>query len=248
MLKLYTFNISHFSEKARWALDYEGITYDEQVLLPGPHQWVTRRRAKHSHVPLLEHDGHIVQGSSAILDYIADSLGGPKLTPSDPAERREVQILESKLDHVFGRGVQQVFYSVLLKDRRAVTDMWTFGGPFWGRGFYALAYPAIASVVSRMYRTGDLDAVAKAKQAFITAFDDLDAVLAKQPYLGGEASSRLDITLAAELAPLCRVPEHRMTWPPIPAELRDLEASLTGRPTWKHVLRMYREHRAPANT
>ena len=25
MLKLYTFNISHFAEKARWTLDFEGI-------------------------------------------------------------------------------------------------------------------------------------------------------------------------------------------------------------------------------
>jgi len=46
MLKLYTFNISHFSEKARWALDYEGIAYEERVLLPGPHQLVTRRIAR----------------------------------------------------------------------------------------------------------------------------------------------------------------------------------------------------------
>ena len=46
MLKLYTFNISHFSEKARWALDYEGIPYEERVLLPGPHQLVTRRVAQ----------------------------------------------------------------------------------------------------------------------------------------------------------------------------------------------------------
>jgi hypothetical protein len=29
MLKLYTFNISHFAEKARWTLDYEGIRYEE---------------------------------------------------------------------------------------------------------------------------------------------------------------------------------------------------------------------------
>ena len=45
MLKLYTFNLSHFSEKARWALDYEGISYEERMLLPGPHQLVTRRMA-----------------------------------------------------------------------------------------------------------------------------------------------------------------------------------------------------------
>ena len=45
MLELYTFNLSHFSEKARWALDYEGISYEERILLPGPHQLVTRRIA-----------------------------------------------------------------------------------------------------------------------------------------------------------------------------------------------------------
>jgi hypothetical protein len=29
----------------------------------------------------------------------------------------------------------------------------------------------------------------------------------------------------------------------MPPELADLEASLSGRPTWNHVLRMYRDHR-----
>ena len=65
MLKLYTFNISHFAEKARWTLDYEGIAYEERVLVPGPHQLVTRRIARRTHVPVLEHDGQYVQGSSA---------------------------------------------------------------------------------------------------------------------------------------------------------------------------------------
>ncbi len=52
MLRLYTFNVSHFSEKARWALDYEGISYEERVLLPGPHQFLTRRIAPRTHVPV----------------------------------------------------------------------------------------------------------------------------------------------------------------------------------------------------
>ena len=245
MLTLYTFNISHFAEKARWALDYEGIAYDEEVLLPGPHQLFTRRVAARSHVPVLKHDGRYVQGSSAIIDYVADRLGGTRLTPLDPAERAKACGLEETFDYVFGRGVQQVLYSAFLKDRRAVTDMWAFGGPFWARGFYAIAYPMVSSVVSRMYETKDAQGVAEAKQRFLTTFDQLDEVLAQQPYLGGAAPSRLDITLAALLAPVCRVPEHRMTWPSMPAELLDFEASLKGRPTWNHVMRMYREHRQP---
>ena len=122
-------------------------------------------------------------------------------------------------------------------------DLWSFGGPFWARGFYAVAFPAIASAVKRMYKTTDVEGVAKAKQRFVTTFDELDAVLVKQPYLGGAAPDRTDITLAALLAPVCRVPEHRMKWPATPRELADLEASLRGRPTWNHVSRMYRDHR-----
>jgi glutathione S-transferase len=245
MLKLYTFSISHFSEKARWTLDYESIPYEERVLLPGPHQLVTRRIARRTHVPVLEHDGQYVQGSSAIIDYVADRLGGTKLTPIDPIKRAKALELEKTLDQVFGRGVQQVLYSALLKDRRTVIDLWSFGGPFWARGFYAVAYPAVASAVKRMYKTTNVEAVAKSKQRFVTTFDELDVVLAKQPYLGGAIPNRSDITLAALLAPVCRVPEHRMKWPAMPPELADLEASLSGRPTWNHVLRMYRDHRKP---
>jgi glutathione S-transferase len=243
MLKLYTFNISHFSEKARWALDHEGIAYEEKVLLPGPHQVVTRRIARRTHVPVLDHDGHHVQGSGAILDYIATHLGGQKLTPSDPAALSAVHELEKTLDHAFGLGVQRVLYSEMLNHRQAVIDMWSFQGPFWARGFYAVAFPVVARVIQRMYKTTDADAVAKAKERFVTTFDQLDAVLAKQPYLGGDRPSRLDITTAALLAPVCRPPEHLMPWPNIPPELVEFEASLKGRPTWNHVGKMYREHR-----
>jgi glutathione S-transferase len=248
MLTLYTFNISHFAEKARWALDYEGIPYEEKVLLPGPHQLVTRRIAPRTHVPVLEHDGKYVQGSGAIIDYVADRLGGTRLTAIDPAERAMARELENTLDQTFGRGVQQVLYSALLKDRRTVIELWSSGGPFWAKGFYAIAFPAVASAVRRMYKTNDVEGVANAKRRFVTTFDALDAVLAKQPYLGGDAPRRTDITLAALLAPVCRVSEHRVKWPAIPAELADLEANLRGRPTWNHVLRMYRDHRLPSHS
>ena len=65
-------------------------------------------RAPRTQVPVLEHDGHYVQGSSAIIDYVADHLGGSKLTPIDPMQRAESLALETTLDRALGRGVQQV--------------------------------------------------------------------------------------------------------------------------------------------
>ncbi len=132
------------------------------------------------------------------------TLAATRLTANDPMERAKALELEKTLDQAFGRGVQQVLYSALLKDRRTVIDLWSSGGPFWASGFYAVAFPAVASAVKRMYKTEDVDGVANAKQRFATTFDELDAVLAKQPFLGGDAPGRSDVTLAALLAPVCR--------------------------------------------
>jgi glutathione S-transferase len=248
MLRLYTFNLSHFSEKARWALDYEGIAYEEKVLLPGPHQLTTRRVAKRSEVPILQHDRRYVQGSSAILDYIADHLGGSKLTPRSPEARAASLELEREADRAFGRGVQRVLYSVMLEPEHAhhVIDLWTENGPRWGRTFYRFTFPLISRAVQSMYQTTKPELVTESQDHFVSMMDKLDAQLARAPYLGGEQPSRLDISVAALLGPLCAPAEHHVRWPATPPELRGFEARLEGRPTWNHVLEMYREHRRPA--
>ena len=43
--RLYTFTISHFAEKARWALDYKRIHYQEKRLVPGSHVPIVKRMA-----------------------------------------------------------------------------------------------------------------------------------------------------------------------------------------------------------
>ena len=244
-MKLYTFNISHFSEKARWALDYEGIPYEEKILLPGPHRLVTRRMAPRTQVPVLEHEGRYVQGSSAILDYVADRLGGTRLTAADPAARAKAHELEKTLDQVFGRGVQQVLYSALLKDRRTVIGLWSSGGPRWARGFYALAFPVVATAVKRMYKTTDVEGVTRAKAALRDDFrrarcGPCEAAVFRRrrtesPRHHGGGAARAGVSC----------PGHRVKWPSMPAELADFEARLRGRPTWNHVMHMYRDHRKP---
>jgi glutathione S-transferase len=244
MLRLYTFNISHFSEKARWALDFEGIPYEEKVLVPGPHQWVTRRLGRKSHVPLLVHDGRVIQGSSAILDHIA-SMGGKRLLPRDAAAHAQALAIEAEADVAFGLGVQRILYASLLGQRQIVIRLWSEGGPAWAPLFYALAYGGVAKVVQRMYKTGDSAAVSEARSRLLSTTDKLDATLTRQSYLGGTAPDRSDIAVAALFAPLCAPPEHRVRWPSIPADLERFVDELRERPTFRHVLRMYRDHRKP---
>lgn len=122
MLKLYTFTISHFSEKARWGLDFAGLDFTEKALLPGPHLVVTRRLAPRSEVPILVDDRRVVQGSGAILDYLAQERGAAVLAPpaglADP-----LAAIERDADIAFGRGIQRIFYDVLLRHPALVVDL-----------------------------------------------------------------------------------------------------------------------------
>ncbi len=241
--RLTTFLISHFSEKVRWALDFERVTYAERALLPGPHLLVTRGLAKTS-VPVLEHAGRVIQGSSPILDYVATELGQRELEP-DAGRASRARELEALADRAFGLGVQRISYFYLLDgSRERVVELFTQDGPWWGRAFYALAFPIVAKETRRMYDITP-ERVLESKALFRRAMDDFDAELSDKPYLAGDRLSRLDIAVAALLAPLCRPPEHVVHWPELPAALAEFAREFAGRPTWAHVLEMYRRHRAP---
>ena len=83
MTRLYTFTISHFAEKARWSLDYKGIHYQEKRLVPGSHVPIIKRIAPSTFVPVLQDAGRVIQGSSAIIDYVDEHSPEPPLTPAD---------------------------------------------------------------------------------------------------------------------------------------------------------------------
>jgi glutathione S-transferase len=242
MLRLNTFAISHFSEKARWALDLNGIDYTERRLLPGPHVFVIKRMAPATTVPTLEHDGAVVQGSSAILDYLETRLGATRLAVP-PAAATRARELEATVDRAFGLGTQRIFYATLLANKSVVIDLWVQGGPVWGRAYFAVAFPLVAHLVRRTYKIRP-EPIARAKDLFRRTFDTTDQMLSEGPYLLGDTLSRADVTVAALLAPLCTPAEHFLRWPAeVPPEHAKFVDEFRGRPTWDFVLRMYREHR-----
>src|SRR5689334_11499128 len=139
MIQLYTFNISHFAEKARWAMDRSGVDYRERVLLPGPHIFTIKRlKQPKTSVPALVHDGKAVQGSSAIIDYIDEHWlqADARLTPANPEQRARALELERWLDAEIGEAARRFFYHHALPVREFVRALFIGRGPWWGRAFY----------------------------------------------------------------------------------------------------------------
>jgi len=249
MTRLYTFWVSHFSEKARWALDFEGIPFDERHLLPGPHVLEVRKHAPTQTVPLLLHNAEAVQGSGAIIDAIPRLFSRYRLQPwlkegaTDETLRARAAKLEALADDSFGRGIQSVGYEILLRNRRHMVALWNYRGPWWGTAFYAVTFPGIKKFMKKAY-VGDVAHLERSRLAFLSGFDATDRLLERQEYLLGNTPTRADVVVAALLAPVVQPPEHPMQWPVLPEELLEFTRSFEGRPTWDFVKRMYRDHRA----
>ena len=66
----YVFNISHYCEKARWALDHFGIEHEARHVMPGAHRLIAKKLgAKRGSVPFLT-------SSCADANHPFDERGG----------------------------------------------------------------------------------------------------------------------------------------------------------------------------
>jgi glutathione S-transferase len=65
---LITIPISHFCEKARWALERTGVPYRERAHLQVLHRFAVRRAGGAGTAPVLIWDGRVLADSADILD------------------------------------------------------------------------------------------------------------------------------------------------------------------------------------
>lgn len=236
---LHQFAISHFCEKARWALDVAGINFEIRNHLPGLHVRAMKRLGDRSWVPVLETDSGAIQGSSAIIDYAA-AHGGAALNPSDmDAARAE----ETWADLELGEMIRSTIYREFIHEPAVLADMWAQDGPWWGKAFLRLAYPVVRKGINAKYvkKPRLLDSGPRLEAAIRT----LDARYAVGPYLVDGRFTRLDLTVAALLAPLARPPEHPFRWPDrgLPPQCAAILARHGDGPTITRVAALYAEHR-----
>ena len=113
---LVVFGISHFCEKARWALDWHGISYTEIGWPPGLHRALLKQHgAKGSSLPVVLDGDLVVEGSGAIIDW-AESKAQDRTRSLNPqtgdlAETREI---ERRADEVVGFHVRRLAYAETL--------------------------------------------------------------------------------------------------------------------------------------
>jgi glutathione S-transferase len=246
--KLITFAASHFCEKARWALDWHGIDYEEIGWPPGLHIILTKvHGAKSSTLPILFDGGALIQGTGAIIDWAEDKRRdrSRSLTSDKPGEAAEI---ERRADAVIGVHVRRLAFAELLpRYAHLVKPALFYRASGWRRFAGHAMWPVAWRIMQRMYDTRP-GAAADSRARLEAEFDWLDAKLADgRPYLAGDRFSRADLTVASLLAnfaqPAELAPEHGMAGP---ASLAADVERWRERPVMGFVRTLYRTHRGRA--
>jgi glutathione S-transferase len=245
--RLITIPISHFCEKARWALERAGLPYMEERHVQGVHQIVARRAGGGVTVPVLVTPEGVLPESEAILAYADESLPEEhRLFPAEPELRAEVESLCRWLDEGLGPDGRRLIYAYMLEERRLMLQFNNQGVPAWEGRFLKLLWPAVVRFAKRelqMDPAGPDQDEARSWQAF----DAIGERLADgRRYLCGDRFTAADLTFASLSAALVVPPEYGVPLPQpeiLPARIAEPVRAFREHPAGAYALRTFREER-----
>lgn len=246
---LWQLQVSHYSEKVRWALDYKRVPHRRRTVMPGVHiaiaLWLTGGTT--ITFPILELGEDRLADSSAALAALDRRYPEPPLYPADPAERRRAIELEEYFDEELGPAARLLPFHELGQEPKLFGEVAAHAVP----PPLARAKPVI-SLYGRLYtgaRFGVRDSAAadRARATIVAALDRIEAALATGDgvHLVGEAFSVADLAGAALFYPVV-MPSGG----PLPADLQQppaferFRAELRDRPGYRWVEDTYRRYRA----
>jgi glutathione S-transferase len=250
---LWQIEVSHFSEKARWALEHKGVDHVRRAPLPGLHipiaLWLSRGSSPT--FPILQLGGRTFADSTALIAALEQAHPEPPLYPEDPAQRARALALEDFFDEELGPAMRLLPFYELIQEPEIFAELAAASVPEpLGRakglvGAYARAYTGLR------WNAGDEVAAGRARSQIATCLERLEDELEAGggEYLVGESFGVADLTAASLFYPLVLPPEGPISpeAPTAPA-LEAFRAELSVRPGYAWVEEMFRRHRrrAPA--
>ncbi len=248
-MKLVTIPISHYCERARWALDRAGLAFVEEQHLQMLHwPWALARGGTKT-VPVLITEDRVLDDSKEIVAF-ADAHTAPdaRLYPQSAAARREIEQLERDFSDPFGVESRRVMYFHFFRWGRPALEFNGGRAPRWEKWLLQAMFP-----IARRFMRGYLDVsqrtMESARDLVDRTFDDVAARLAKgNGYLVGDHFSAADLTFACMAAAVTAPAEYGFPLPKldeVPAVVAEVLGSYRKHPAGEFALRMFREHRRP---
>jgi glutathione S-transferase len=242
--KLWHLEISHYSEKIRWALDYKAVEHERRTPVPGYHMalalWLTRGR--HYTLPILELGGERIGDSTAIIAALEDRYPDPPLYPAEPGDRRRALELEDTFDEELGPHIRRFVFHEVRRDHDAFVRAAAEATPGPMRHFPRLAAGYARAFTSLRFGAGSDSGAERARERVMVALDRLESELGSNEYLVGDRFTVADLTAAALFYPIVLPTEGPPQREGAPA-LAGFREALADRRGVRWVAEMFRRHR-----
>jgi glutathione S-transferase len=242
---LWHIEVSHFSEKARWALDYKEIPHVRKTPLPGVHGAfaLALTRGAHRRLPILQLEGRTIADSTAIVAALEEYRADPALYPADPAELERALELEDYFDEQLGPYTRRLVYHHLTSDPELLAELAAHQVQWGLDSLSGVSKRVLKLFLNLRFATDDPERAKRAEEKVVAALDRLDAELEGREYLAGDGFSVADLTAASLLYPIALPPQT--PWRPsrLPDAWLDFNTAHGDRPSVRYVLEMYRRHR-----
>ena len=196
---LWHLEISHYNEKARWALDYKGVEHVRRAVTPALQALTARRLRAGRTVPILEMNGRAIGDSTKIIEEIERRWPEPPLYPADPEERSRALDMEDYFDEQCGHDLRRVLFDDNLAEPEKFLVM-LYGADHPRIGLLKTLSPVFCQVVKRRFRIRP-ETVEESREMVRAAFDKLEADVGPSGYLVGESFTVADLTAASILCP-----------------------------------------------
>jgi glutathione S-transferase len=241
---LWHIEVSHYNEKARWALDHKAIPHVRKAPLPGLHGFyaLALTRGRQRRLPVLDLDGRRIADSTAIIAALEEYRPEPPLYPADPAERSRALELEDYFDEQLAPALRAyVWYHTLGDADSVVQSLMPNATPGRARVMRRVAR-VVRPAVRKDYGVSD-ESAARAIEAIRAAMDRVEAEVQPSGYLVGDRFGVADLTAAALFTPLLSPPERPYAPPTLLPPLLEVREELRARPGGRWVEDMYARHR-----
>ncbi|HEY9619755.1 MAG TPA: glutathione S-transferase family protein [Crinalium sp.] len=117
MLELYQFELSHYSEKVRFILDYKGLPYRKIEVTPGIGQLEVYRLSGQRQVPVLKDGTEVIADSTAIADYLEKTYPDRPIIPTDPKQKGLCLLMEQWADESIGLNSRKAMFGAFEIDQ-----------------------------------------------------------------------------------------------------------------------------------
>jgi glutathione S-transferase len=248
MNRLLTIPISHYCERARWALQRAGVPFVEEQHLQVLHYLSVTRAGGRGTVPVLVTDGGEVIADSRAIVRFADRHAPERLrlAPSSAVDRARADALSDRFERELAVETRRLVYPRVMGLGRTLLRFNDGTAPLHERLAFRAMYPFARLFISKKLDLRD-EMLTRAERIVRATFDEVGALLADgRAFLAGDRFSGADLDFASLSAAVLLPSEYGVPLPALdafPPAARALFDELRAHPAGAFALRLYRTER-----